>query len=105
MIIKNKTTKDLEQLKKENQIFIFNIHADWCGACEMLGAELQEIEKTNPEIQIFRSIVENEQEFVVENKIMGTPQTYIFANGEKVWDHYGFIPKEILLEVINKWKQ
>lgn len=105
MLITNKTAADLSSMLKENSLMMFTIYADWCGACEMLKPELEKVSEQG--FTVVRTAVEEEanQKFVLENKVAGTPQMFIYKDSKIVWTFNGYLPAEVILEELNKWKQ
>lgn len=95
------TNKNFEQ-KIASGICIIDFYADWCGPCKMLGSLLHNLEKEITNVNWYQVNVDEEGELAQKFAVMSIPTVYITKNG-KVLDHFtGFLPKEKVIEFIEK---
>lgn len=82
-----------------DEFVIVDFFATWCGPCRMLGTILEEI-KDN--YKIVKVDVDECSEIAKEYGIMSVPTLMKFKNGKEVEKNIGFLPKEQLIEWIEK---
>ncbi len=82
-----------------DEFVIVDFFATWCGPCRMLGTILEEI-KDN--YKIVKVDVDECSEIAKEYGIMSVPTLIKFKNGKEVEKNIGFLPKEQLIEWIEK---
>lgn len=82
-----------------DELVIVDFFATWCGPCRMLGPVLEEISSTYNVVKID---VDESSSLAREYKIMSVPTIIKFRNGIEVDKIMGFLPKEALIEWIEK---
>lgn len=85
-----------ELINKE--LVIVDFYAEWCGPCKMQARVLDELTDYN----VVRINVDEEAGLAKKYGIMSIPTLIKFKNGEEVDKNIGFLPKEELIEWINK---
>lgn len=94
--LKNEDFK--EEIKKD--FVLVDFYADWCGPCKALGEILETLE----DINILKINVDEHQSIAQEFAVMSIPTIIIFKNGVEVSKNIGMLPKDQLLDFINKNK-
>ncbi len=83
---------------------LVDFFASWCGPCKMQASIIKEISKEIGEKAVVGKInVEESQETAQKYNVMGVPTILLFKNGEVKETLIGMQPKEILIELINKY--
>lgn len=85
-----------ELINKE--LVIVDFYAEWCGPCKMQARVLDELNEYN----IVRINVDDEPELAKKYGVMSIPTLIKFKNGIEVDKNIGFLPKDALIEWINK---
>lgn len=84
---------------------ILDFYADWCRPCQQLKPILESIENELDYVIIERINVEEDSEKANEYNIRNIPTLLILnSNNNPVDKIVGLMPKEKILETINKWK-
>lgn len=98
MAIINSNQEEFKELIKD-ELVIVDFFATWCGPCRMLGTVLEEIKD---EYKIVKIDVDECSEIAKEYGVMSVPTIIKFKNGIEIEKNIGFLPKEQLVEWIEK---
>lgn len=85
-------------------IKILDFYADWCNPCKQLSPILEEIERTLDYVTIQKINVEEDIEAANSYGIRNIPTLLILKDDNLVDKIIGMVPKEKILNTINKWK-
>lgn len=92
-----------EVLKSEIPVLV-DFWADWCGPCKMVAPVIEELAtELAGTVKICKANVDECQELAVKYKIMAIPTLVVFKNGEITKEVSGALPKEAILDLINKY--
>lgn len=91
-----------EEVLKENKLVVVDFFASWCGPCKMLSPILEELQKENEEIKVVKMDIDDNPNVVVEYGVQSIPTLKLFKGGEEVATKVGFLPKNSLIELIEK---
>lgn len=58
---------------------IYDFWAEWCGPCKLMNPIIDQIEKDNPDIEIVRVNVDEDEELVKQFSVASIP-TYILTD-------------------------
>ncbi|WP_294156273.1 thioredoxin [uncultured Clostridium sp.] len=83
------------------RLVIVDFFATWCGPCKMLSPILETISKENKNVKIVRIDVDDNPKASNRYDIRSIPKLIFFKNGKEVDEILGFVPKDIIKEVIN----
>ena len=97
--IKEEKFKDIV-LNSEKRVLV-DFNADWCGPCKMLRPILDEIAKTNDEIEIVSINIDDNEELAKEYGVMSIPCLVLFEKGKEIDRSVGLIPKKKIEEFIS----
>lgn len=82
---------------------IIDFYADWCGPCKMVAPILEELsEEYKDKITIYKVDTEAEQELSAAFQIRSIPSMLFIPKGKQPMMQAGALPKESLIEVIEK---
>lgn len=77
--------------------------APWCRPCKAIAPLLEEVAgEYEGKIRILKMNVDENPKTPAEYKVQGIPNLVFFKNGEKVERLIGNVPRDQLVEVINK---
>lgn len=77
--------------------------AEWCGPCKALGPKLEEVaEEMGTQVRVVKVDIEANQEVAAKYSIRSIPTMILFKNGQAVDQIMGNVPKDRLVEFINK---
>lgn len=99
-ITKEEIQDILEKSKNENKTIIIKFEADWCGPCKTLGPVLDKIAEENPEINVIKVNVDENDSLSTEYGIRSIPAVFIFKNGVQESNFIGMKSKEDILKLI-----
>lgn len=92
---------DFDSLIKDGVVLV-DFYADWCGPCKMVGPILEEIANENDKYNIIKVNVDNNQDLATKYGVMSIPTMIIFKNGKEVDKNIGFLPKDDIINLIEK---
>ena len=77
--------------------------AVWCGPCRMLSPTVDELAETYAEkIDVVKCNVDDCQEIAMEYGIRSIPTLLFFKNGEVVDRSVGAVPRQEIVDIIEK---
>lgn len=97
--IKEENFKDIV-LNNEKRVLV-DFNADWCGPCKMLRPILDEIAKTNDDVEIVSINIDDNEELAKEYGVMSIPCLVLFEKGKEIDRSVGLIPKKKIEEFIS----
>lgn len=83
---------------------ILDFHAIWCGPCKMLSPVLDEIQKTNSDINIKKINTDENKEMTQQYNIVSVPTVVFVKDNKEVNRFNGFKSKEYIQSLINQYK-
>ena len=87
-----------------NGLILVDFYAEWCGPCKMLGPVLEEVSNELTDINIVKINVDEHGELAQKYGVMSIPTLILFKDGKEIDKSIGFMPKEDIIEFINKNK-
>lgn len=91
---------NIEEFIEENESVLIYFRADWCGACKAYVDILEEVEKNNSNLKIFKIDVEEYPELADDYSISSLPALIYFRGGEMVWKETGALPRRKIESMI-----
>ena len=82
-----------------DELVIVDFFATWCGPCRMLGPVLEEIED---KYKIVKVDIDENNDLAKKYGVMSVPTIIKFKKGEEIDKNIGFLPKEELINWIEK---
>lgn len=90
------------EVLKDNGIVVVDFFANWCGPCKMLAPVLDEVDVELENVKIVKVNIDENKNIIEEYGVKNIPTIKVFKNGEEVDTRTGFLPKELLIEFIEK---
>lgn len=81
---------------------LVDFFATWCGPCRMLGPVLEEVSNDRIGVKIVKIDVDECPNLARSFGVMSVPTLILFKDGKEVSKESGFMPKEELVDWINK---
>ena len=95
------TNANFAELLQDNNLFIVDFWATWCGPCLMLSPILDEVEaEMADKITVVKVNVDDVDDVTAQYRIMSIPTLLFFKNGQIVDKTVGAMPKATLVEKI-----
>ena len=92
-----------DELKQSDKPMIVDFWAEWCHPCRLLGTILEEIAETLGEkARIFKLNIDGAMDLCREYSVVSIPAVIVFKNGKEVDRIVGAVPKDVLLEKLEK---
>ena len=92
----------LTNIEHTEGIVIADFWAPWCGPCRMLSPILDEIKQKNPEIEIIKVNVDENEEWTQRYNIQNVPTLIFFKDGKQIERTNGLKSESEILEIINR---
>ena len=99
--MKQITNEEFEISIASNENVIIEFSAEWCGPCQVMLPNLQEIDETIDNISVFKVNVDEEDELCRKFGIRNVPTTLYYKNGVQVFKTTGLVNKATLLAPFN----
>ena len=97
------TNTSFDGLLEDERLVIVDFWATWCGPCRMLSPLLDEVEEEMADkITVVKVNVDDADEIAMRYRIMSIPTLLFFKGGELVDKSVGAMPKNVLVDRINK---
>lgn len=82
-----------------DELVIVDFFATWCGPCRMLSPVLEEIQD---KYKIVKVDIDESNDLAKKYGVMSVPTIIKFKNGKEIDKNIGFLPKEELINWIEK---
>jgi thioredoxin 1 len=87
---------ELETLIKSEKPVLVDFWAEWCGPCRMMNPVIENIKKTNPNIEVVKVNVDEDRKYAAEYQVRSIPTLIIFKEGKQVWRNSGVLTEQTL---------
>ena len=102
-MLKHITDEEFEkEVINSKEICVVDFYATWCGPCMRLAPILEEISISRIKCNILKVDVDQNKETASKLNIDTIPTICIYKNGKLVDKKIGYMPKEELIEFIEK---
>lgn len=100
MLVEIRSKEELNNLLERNEKVLIDFYATWCGPCKMMEPVLKEVAEVD--LVVVKVDVEQHPELKEEFAVMSVPTFVLMKDGERVWRETGYMPKDYLLEILQK---
>ncbi len=91
------------EVEKANQLTLVDFWATWCGPCRKLAPVLDEVsEEFKDKVKFVKIEADKNMQTAQKYSISGVPSLLIFKNGEPVERIVNMVPKNIIVNTLNK---
>lgn len=91
-----------KEVINEEGVVVVDFFATWCGPCKMLAPVLDEVQDEMKNVKIVKIDIDENSDKASEYGVKNIPTIKIFKNGEEITKNVGFVPKNLLKEMIEK---
>jgi len=81
---------------------LVDFYAEWCGPCKMLSPIIEEVAVELNDLKIIKVNVDEHGDIAQKYGVMSIPTLILFKDGNEIDKSIGFMPKEDMIEFINK---
>ena len=93
---------ETEVVKNAGTVLV-DFWAEWCGPCRALGPKLEEIStELNGKMSVVKLNVDENPETAAKFGVRSIPTMIVFKGGKAVDQLVGNLPKDAILEAVNK---
>lgn len=100
MIKEITNAKEFDDSIKEGRVLV-DFYALWCGPCKMLAPIVEKVIEENPEVDLLRVNVDENEELAVRYNIVSIPTLIYFENGQIKRGNVGYIGEEEVKKIID----
>lgn len=93
-----------EKVLKSDKLVVVDFFATWCGPCQMMAPNIEEIAEEMSDIVIGKMNIDENEITPQKYQVMSIPTVVFFKGGEVVAKVVGYQSKEALEEKINELK-
>lgn len=95
--------QELLKAIESNDVCLIKIGTTWCGPCKLTQSNMEELEKTNPDVCFINVDADSSDDAIIEHfHVMSVPVTIVTKNGEVVSREIGLQTVHQLKERINQ---
>ena len=98
------TDQNINDVLGKNDLVVIDFWAAWCGPCRMLGPIIDELSADNADVVIGKLDVTTNQETAQDYGVTSIPSIIFIKNGKEVERFRGVMPKAVLQNKINEFK-
>ncbi|MBQ2642765.1 MAG: thioredoxin [Eubacterium sp.] len=93
-----------EEVKNSDIPVLVDFWAPWCGPCQMLGPVIEEIaEEYDGRMKVGKVNTDDEPALAAAHSISSIPAVLMFVKGEVVDRSVGYVPKDELAQMFEKY--
>ena len=90
-----------EKVLKASQPVLVDFWASWCTPCKMFAPVLEEVSREQPNLQIMKVNVEEENELAGQYHVQSIPTLLLFEQGVIRNSSVGVLSKEQILQMLD----
>jgi len=82
---------------------LVDFYATWCGPCKQLGPIIEEVSiALKGKAKVLKIDIDKNPQAASAYGIRGVPTMILFKNGKQVWRQSGVLPKESIVQAVQK---
>ena len=85
------------EIIKGDQLTLVDFYATWCGPCQMLKEELEELEKDN-RFKIVKVDVDESEQTANDFNVDAVPSVFLLKDGKIIDSFMGYMPAKLILK-------
>ncbi len=89
---------------KPTKINFVILYAENCGTCKLLKPILETLDKKYEDVSTIALKVTDHQDIIFQEKIAGTPITFVFLNEKEIFNFKGYLSEVEILKKIQEYK-
>jgi len=91
MVLAVPTKEAFEQQLSQagGKLVVVDFFATWCGPCKVIAPQVEELEKTMPNVVFLKVDVDECEDVAMQYKVSAMPTFMFFKNGDKLEDFAG----------------
>lgn len=93
------SSSDFAQKISQGDVLV-DFYADWCGPCKKLGPSIEQLSQELPQVTFLKVNVDGQQLIARNYGIRSIPALMFFSSGTKKWEHFGFMSKSELKNML-----
>ena len=98
-MIKHLSNANEFEQEVQGEVVLVDFYADWCGPCQMLAPNLEELAEKDG-IKVVKINVDEIPDLARQFRIMSIPTLMLFKDGKFVKKILGYMPIESLREFV-----
>ena len=102
MAVTQLTQQNLDDTINNNEIVVIDFWAPWCGPCKTFKPVFETAAEKHADITFAACNTEEQTELASMFKIQSIPTLIVMKNGEVVDKVVGVVPKESLIQLLDK---
>lgn len=103
MSVINLTNLNFEQeVMQSDKPVLIDFFATWCGPCTMVSPLVDEIAQQRSDIKVCKVDVDDQGELASRFGVSSIPMLVVMKNGKVTAQNVGAVPKEKILELVEK---
>lgn len=99
------TSEELKQKIANNESFVLDLFATWCGPCKIMLSNLekvsQKLEEENSSYKTYKFDIEQDMDLMAEWNVRGVPTIKVFKEGKETFSRAGVMSPDMVLSQLN----